>query len=64
MGLAEAVIITQAIGVTVHAMLPVAAPDDDHHADLISRAWLLPTDHLSALIECHEVIAFGGDVAG
>ncbi|HHO0882146.1 TPA: helix-turn-helix domain-containing protein [Aeromonas hydrophila] len=58
MGLAEAVIISSAMGISVQAIL--ADPDwsvsDDEHMGLINRAAMLPKPHLSSMLNCYAEI--------
>lgn len=64
MGLAEAVMISSAMGVSVQAIL--AAPDwpilDDEHMGLINVAARLPKPHLASMLNCYSEIA--GPVVG
>ncbi|MBP4059636.1 helix-turn-helix transcriptional regulator [Aeromonas sp. Prich7-2] len=58
MGLAEAVMVSSAIGVSVQAIL--ADPDwdvfDEEHMELISRAAMLPKPHLASMLNCYAEI--------
>ncbi|ELM3752460.1 helix-turn-helix transcriptional regulator [Aeromonas dhakensis] len=58
MGLAEAVMVSSAIGVSVQAIL--ADPDwsvsDDEHMSLINRAAMLPKPHLASMLNCYAEI--------
>ena len=58
MGLAEAVVISSALGVSVQTIL--AEPDwcmtDDEHRGLINRAAMLPKPHLASMLNCYAEI--------
>lgn len=58
MGLAEAVMVSSVIGVSVQAIL--AEPDwrvsDDEHMGLINRAAMLPKPHLASMLNCYAEI--------
>ncbi|MFB2746863.1 helix-turn-helix domain-containing protein [Aeromonas veronii] len=58
MGLAEAVMVSTAMGISVQAIL--ADPDwsvsDDEHMGLINRAALLPKPHLASMLNCYAEI--------
>ncbi|TNI85226.1 helix-turn-helix domain-containing protein [Aeromonas sobria] len=58
MGLAEAVMVSTAMGVSVQAIL--ADPDwrvsDDEHMGLINRAARLPKPHLESMLHCYAEI--------
>lgn len=58
MGLAEAVVLSSALGVSVQAIL--ADPDwrvsDDEHMGLINRAAMLPKPHLASMLNCYAEI--------
>lgn len=61
MGLAEAVMVSSAIGVSVQAIL--ADPDwdvfDEEHMELIGRAATIPKPHLSSMLNCYAEILRG-----
>lgn len=58
MGLAEAVMVSTAMGISVQAIL--ADPDwsvsDDEHMGLINRAARLPKPHLASMLNCYAEI--------
>lgn len=58
MGLAEAVMISSVLGLSVQAIL--ADPDwhvsDDEHMELINQAATLPKPHLASMLNCYAEI--------
>lgn len=63
MGLAEAAMVSTALGVSVQTILPtpdwVVASDD--HAELLNQVAMLPHSHLASMLICYAEIVGDGE---